>query len=103
MDAPLFLACQGLAFHSHREYAGLGTPDSNEGNFLEHLKLLAHYNSILEQHLTNPLSRVTYLSGQSQNELLAALANETLNTKIDEVKAAKFFSVIVDSTIDITR
>ena len=54
----LFLARQGLAFRGHREYAGLGAPDSNKGNFLELLKLLAHYDSILEQHMNNPVSRV---------------------------------------------
>lgn len=67
VDTTLCLARQGLAFRGHREYAGLGVPDSNEGNFQELLKLLAHYDSILEQHLTNPVSRVTYLSHQSQN------------------------------------
>lgn len=95
VDTTLCLAPQGLAVRSHREYAGLGAPDSNEGNFLQLLKLLAHYDSILEQHLMNPVSH------QSQNELIAALASETLSTIMDEVKAAKFFSVIVDSTIDI--
>lgn len=103
VDTTLFLARQGLAFRGHREHAGLGAPDSNEGNFLELLKLLAHYDSILEQHMNNLVSRVTYLSHQSQNELIAALSKETLSTIIDEIKSAKFFSVIVDSTIDITR
>ena len=76
-DTTLFLARQGLAFRGHREYAGLGAPDSNEGNFLELLKLLAHYDSILKQHMNNPVSRVTYLSHQSQNELIAALSKDT--------------------------
>ena len=77
VDTTLFLARQGLAFRGHREYAGLGAPDSNEGNFLELLKLLAHYDSILKQHMNNPVSRVTYLSHQSQNELIAALSKDT--------------------------
>ncbi len=46
---------------------------------------------------------MTYLSHQSQNELISALASETLSYVITEVKAAKFYSVIVNSTIDITR
>ncbi|CAM4735560.1 unnamed protein product [Leuciscus chuanchicus] len=70
----------------HREHAGLGAPDSNEGNFLELLKLLAHYDSIIEQHMNNLVSRVTYLSHQFQNELIAALSKETLSTIIDEIK-----------------
>ncbi|KAK0150322.1 hypothetical protein N1851_008757 [Merluccius polli] len=98
-----YQARQGLAFRVHREYAGLGGPNSNEGNFLELLKLLAHYDSLLEQHLMNPVSLVTYLSHLSQNELIAALASKTLSTIIDEVKAAKFLFIIVDSAINITR
>lgn len=31
----LFFARQGFAFRGHREFAGLGVPSSNEGNFLE--------------------------------------------------------------------
>ncbi|KAJ8364351.1 hypothetical protein SKAU_G00131820 [Synaphobranchus kaupii] len=103
IDSTLFLARQGLAFRGHREYAGLGAPSSNEGNFLELLKLLAQYDALLEEHMRNPAGRVTYLSHQSQDELISALASETLSSIVTEVKAAKFYSVIVDSTIDITR
>ena len=90
-------------FGGHREYAGLGAPDTNEGNFLETLKYLARYDAITEQHLTNPGSRVTYLSHHSQNEFISGLASETLSTINEYVKAARHFSVIVDSTIDISN
>ena len=50
IDSTLFLARQGLAFRGHREYAGLGAPSSNEGNFLELLKLLAQYDALLEEN-----------------------------------------------------
>ncbi len=49
-DSTLFLARQGLAFQGHREYTGLGAPSSNEGNFLQLLKLLAQYDALLEEH-----------------------------------------------------
>lgn len=103
IDTTLFLARQGLAFRGHREYAGLGSSSSNEGNFLELLKLLAQYDSLLQEHMRNPTGRVTYMSHQSQNEIISALASETLSCITAEVKAAKFYSAIVDSTIDITR
>uniref|UniRef100_A0A667Y992 TTF-type domain-containing protein n=1 Tax=Myripristis murdjan TaxID=586833 RepID=A0A667Y992_9TELE len=103
IDSTLFLARQNLAFRGHREYAGLGAPSSNEGNFLELLKLMAQYDALLEEHMRNPATRkVTYLSPDSQNELISALASETLSSIVTEVKAAKFYSVIVDSTIDIS-
>lgn len=87
IDITLFLARQGLAFRGHRAYAGLGAPSLNEGNFLELLKLLAQYDALLEEHMRNPTGRVTYLSHQSQNELISALASETLSSIITEVKA----------------
>ena len=62
IDTAHLLARQGLPFRGHREHAGLGAPDTNEGNFLETLKYLACYDAITEQHLTNPGSRVTYLT-----------------------------------------
>lgn len=82
----------------------MGAPHANEGNFLELLKLLAEYDSVLEQHLKSPAdSKVTYLSNRSQNDLIEALASETLSAIIQEVKTARFYSVIVDSSIDVAR
>lgn len=87
-----------MAFRGHRENAGLGAPSSKEGNFLDLQKLLARYDALLEEHMRNPVGRrVSYLSHQSQNELIAALANETISHIVSEVKAAKFNSVTVDS------
>lgn len=62
IDASLFLARQGPAFCGHREYAGLGAPGVNEGNFLELLKLLAKYDAIIDQHLKNRTIRNKYLT-----------------------------------------
>ena len=76
IDTAHLLARQGLPFRGHREH---GAPDTNERNFLETLKYLARYDAITEQHLTNPGSRVTYLSHHSQNEFISGLASETLH------------------------
>ena len=37
IDTAHLLVRQGLPFRGHREHAGLGAPDTNEGNFLETL------------------------------------------------------------------
>lgn len=106
VDASLFLAKQGIPFRGHREYAGLGAPATNEGNFLELLKLIAKYDSILDSHLNEKAdSTMTYkyISPESQNELISSLGAETLNMIVKEIKDAVFYSVIVDSTIDIAR
>lgn len=45
LHSSLFLARHGLAFWGYREYAVLGAPSSNKGNFLELVKLLVQYDA----------------------------------------------------------
>ena len=90
IDTAHLLSRRWLPFRGHREYAGLGAPDTNEGHFLETLKYLARYDAITEQYLTNPGSRVTYLSHHSQNVFISGLASETLSPITEYVKAAIF-------------
>ena len=103
IDAVLYLARQGLAFRGHREYQGLGCPSTNEGNFLELMKLLAKYDSLLEQHLITSDRNATYLSPDIQNELIQSLSAQVLSNIVSEINEARYFAVIVDSTIDISR
>ena len=103
IDAVLYLARQGLAFRGHREYQGLGCPSTNEGNFLELMKLLAKYDSLLEQHLLTSDRNATYLSPDIQNELIQSLSAQVLSNIVSEINEARYFAVIVDSTIDISR
>lgn len=44
---------ENRVWHSagHREYLGLGSPSTNEGNYLELIGLLAKNDTLLEQHL----------------------------------------------------
>lgn len=103
IDAVLFLGKQGLAFRGHREYQGLGSPMTNEGNFLELIKLLAKNDTALEQHLLLGDRNATYLSPDIQNDLIQSISSQILSKIVDEIKVAKYFAVIVDSTIDISR
>uniref|UniRef100_H3A3B1 DUF4371 domain-containing protein n=1 Tax=Latimeria chalumnae TaxID=7897 RepID=H3A3B1_LATCH len=98
IDTALFLAQQGLAFRGHREYS---CGSQNEGNYLELLKLLAKYDALLAQHIKTSKHNETYLSQHIQNDCIHALATEVLSAIKHEVQEAKFFSVIVDSTIHI--
>lgn len=103
IDAVLFLGKQGLAFRGHREYQGLGSPDTNEGNFLELIKLLAKNDATLEHHLQLSDRNATYLSPDIQNDLIQSVSAQVLSHIVDEINVAKYFAVIVDSTIDISR
>ena len=103
IDAVLYLARQGLAFRGHSEYQGLGCLSTNEGIFLELMKLLAKYDSLLVQHLLTSDRDATYLSPDIQNELIQSLSAQVLSNIVSEINEARYFAVIVDSTIDISR
>lgn len=47
--------------------------------------------------------KIKYLSWQIQNEIIQLLSTEVLNILANEVKTSKFYSIIVDSTQDITK
>ncbi|XP_018367031.1 PREDICTED: zinc finger MYM-type protein 1-like [Trachymyrmex cornetzi] len=79
----------------------LNTP--NNGNFLGLVELMARYDSILMEHVSyvkEARHGVTYLSKDIQNELISLMGNRIRNTLIDRIKAAKYFSVILDCTPD---
>ena len=70
----LFLAKPNLSFRGHREHSCGGTVKHNEGNFLELVKLMAKYDSILAEHIQYTNRNESYLSHQVQNDFIAALA-----------------------------
>ncbi|VVC44090.1 Domain of unknown function DUF4371 [Cinara cedri] len=55
------------------------------------------------KHLTDPNRNETYLSPKIQTDILKCMADKTLHTILNEVKQVKYFTIIVDSTIDIGR
>ena len=67
------------------------------------MKLLAKYDSLLEQHLLTSDRNATYLRPDIQNELIQSLSAQVLSNIVSEIKEARYFAVIVDSNIDISR
>lgn len=53
--------------------------------------------------LSNPKKNSTYTSPQIQNEILELLANEVLSNITRDIRKAGYFTLIVDSTQDITK
>ena len=94
IDAVLFLGKQGLAFRGHREQ-GLGSPETNKGNFLELIKLLAKNDIALEQHLLLGDRNATYLSPDIQNDRIQSISSEILSKIVHEIKVATYFAVII--------
>ena len=104
LDAALFLAKQNLAFRGHREALDGA---ANAGNFLELVKLIAKYDPVMREHLASvrlsAKPTTSYLSPEIQNEFIALMANHVSTEIITEVKAAKYFAVLFDSTPDISH
>lgn len=99
IDIILFLAKQSLPLRGHDE----SVKSKNKGNFLELVDLLKKYDVVLAAHLLGASKVAKYTSNKIQNELIEHLALETLNIITNEIKAAKYFSLIIDSTQDINR
>ncbi len=74
--------------------------------FLGNLELLRGHNQVLKMHLnevkkhqeTETRMQAHYLSWRSQNEFIEECATIVINTIIDEVKRALYYSIIVDGT-----
>lgn len=98
MDTARTLARQGLAFR--------GDSDDKNGNFIQIVELLSRHCGIIKTWLDNKPMRpyhVTYLGSKSQNEFIELLFSETRNRVIEEVKNAEIYSVLADTTPDITH
>jgi len=104
INVTLMLATSNLAFRGHREYNDdVGTNNENSGNFLSVINLLARYDPVLEKLLSMPQGTVKYLSPTIQNEVISMVARCVKEDILNDIKAAPFFSVMVDTTQDISK
>ena len=95
----LRLACNGQSFRGHHENIG----DIYNGNFLSEVELLAEFDPIMREIINKPKHSIKYLSPAIQNELITVLAEHLDNKITEEIKSALFFSIIADTTQDISR
>lgn len=98
-----FLAERGLALRSNDQV--IGSPSN--GNFLGTLELLSQFDSFLAAHLEKYGNKgkgsVSYLSSTTCDQLIAIIGKEVLSTITEEIKTAKYYSISVDSTPDISH
>ena len=98
-----FLSKQNLPFCGHREDSN----SRNQGNFLETLKLLANYSTVINEYIFGiQLSKkgmTTYLLPTIQNELIELLGKKVKDLILKEIKTAKYFSILLDSTPDVSH
>ncbi|XP_026481919.1 zinc finger MYM-type protein 1-like [Ctenocephalides felis] len=99
LDVTLTLSTCNLAFRVHRE----NVDSSSKGNFLSIIELLAKYDPILHELVSKPKGQVKYLSPIIQNELIYVLTLKLQDAAINEINAAPFYSIIFDTTQDISK
>ncbi|XP_022168462.1 zinc finger MYM-type protein 1-like [Myzus persicae] len=103
IDSLIFMARQNIALRGHDE----STFSTNQGNFLELIKMFAKYHPTLQHHLNtieqHKRNRLTFLSHDTQNKLLSILSNIVRSKILSEVKKAGIFSVIIDTTTDVSK
>lgn len=104
IDITLYLGRHGLAFRGHCE----GWCDQNKGNFKDLIILISKYSPIMAQYVAEikiqkHKSECSFISWRKQNLLIDTIS-ECIATFIDdEIVGARFFSISIDSTFDISR
>ncbi|KAK0134978.1 Zinc finger MYM-type protein 1 [Merluccius polli] len=106
IDIILYLARQGKALIGDDE----SSASSNQGNFLELVKMFSQYDSVLKLHLDSVKEKkvckkkswVSLLSNRTQNDLIKALATFT-RTEIRKEMEVKIYSILVDETTDVSH
>lgn len=97
------LASRGLPFRGHDEKFG----SLHNGNYMMALELIAQFDPFLAEHISrysNPgRGQTSYLSSTICEEFIGLIAEKVTETILEEIKSAKYFSIIVDSTPDITH
>ena len=95
----LTLATNSQSFRGHREKIG----EVYNGNFLAQVELLAEFDSVMCDLIKKPKNKVKYLSPTIQNELIDALSSHLEKNIVSDITAAPFFTIITDTTQDISK
>ena len=110
LQAIEFLGRLGLPLRGHRDSGTINLTasssndlDYSQGNFRALLQLMACNDEILRNHLQTSSKNATYISPESQNQLIAAISTVCVRQIVNEVKEAKFFSLLADETTDFSR
>lgn len=97
------LCSRGLAFRGKSEKFG----DPHNGNYFMILELLAEFDPFLASHIerfgNQGSGSTSYLSKTVCDEFILLMGHKVLKQIGDEIRRAKYFSLIIDSTPDIAH
>ncbi|GAA6090969.1 zinc finger MYM-type protein 1-like [Tachysurus ichikawai] len=83
----------------------LNKPDNS--NFLKEVELMAKFDPIMKQHVgrveSGAGSHKHYLGKKIQNELIDSISTKILEKILEEIKTSKYFSIILDCTLDLSH
>lgn len=103
VEAIRYLAERGLAFRGTDER--FNSP--NNGNYLGALELIAQFDPFLRHHIDNYGNKgqgnVSYLSKTVCEEFITLMGDVLLERIKSEIKDAKYWALIVDSTPDVSH
>ena len=94
---------QGLSLRGHRDDKVFWEGDhegSNEGNFIQLVRFRAETDIFLADHLSKAPKNALLTSKTIQNELIAVIGNKIRGDILNEVRSAKFYSIIADEVTD---
>ena len=99
LEIIIFLAQHNLSFRGHQESESA----QNRGNFLGLVTHQAKHDPVLKEHLEKSKKNCQYLSPDIQNEFISLLADAVIDKIIVRAKEAKYFTLLLDETSDISR
>lgn len=81
--------------------------NSDNGNFLGMMELIGKFDPFLADHIVRFGNQgsgyPSYVSHATMEEIVSILGNEVRGNKVTSTKESKYYSIIVDSTQDITH
>lgn len=98
-----FLAIRGLPFRGSEEKFG----STHNGNFMGSLEYLSEFDPFIKQHIekygNGGTGNVSYLSSTICDEFILLMAKTVTDAIIEEIVAAKYYGIEVDSSPDFSH
>nr|XP_047134219.1 uncharacterized protein LOC124812142 [Hydra vulgaris] len=97
------LSSRGMSFRGDDDRFG----SVHNGNFIMSLELIAQFDPFLAQHIekfgNKGKGSTSYLSFNKYEQFISIMADNVIQQMVKEIKEAKYFSISIESTPDISH